>query len=115
MTDPTRPWSHLDRDDPRIHVLRLLADGVISTAKACEAVNALAAGEVPILPQLIDPDEHDDGVTWTARVARAAAIRAETWREAAEIANRENFCRCATRALLTEEFRRRAEAMEEPR
>ena len=43
-------WSRLNREDPRIRVLRLLEADRISVGKACEAMNDLAAGRVPLLP-----------------------------------------------------------------
>lgn len=65
--------SRLDRRDPRVNVLRLLEVGDISLAKACEALNEIAAGESPILPQPIDPDATDDSVSWRDQAERLAA------------------------------------------
>lgn len=67
--------SRLDRCDPRVNVLRLLADGEISVGKACEALTEIAEGGAPILPQPIDPDRYDDGLTRAEQVAKA--VRAE--------------------------------------
>ena len=46
-----------DRLDPRVNVLRLLADGRISVGKACEALNEIMDGKTPLLPT-DDTNEH---------------------------------------------------------